>query len=110
MFPVISIVVYDTIEDMYFNFVLDKKLDNIVTDESETVNEYGETIKQMFIYCNTEQVMMRSFIRLIRKVKPSLMTGWYSEDFDIPYLIHRIEKMFDFDETGLTLGWIDGIK
>jgi len=38
------------------------------------------------------------------------MTGWYSEDFDIPYLIHRIEKMFDFDETGLTLGWIDGIK
>lgn len=110
MFPVISIVVYDTVENMYFNFVLDKKLDKIVTDESETVNDNGEKIKQMFIYCNTEQVMLRSFIRLIRKVRPSLMTGWYSEDFDIPYLIHRIEKMFDFDETGLTLGWIDGIK
>jgi len=59
MFPVISIVVYDTIEDMYFNFVLDKNLDTIKSEQKETINEYGETIQQMYIFCNTEQNMLR---------------------------------------------------
>jgi hypothetical protein len=38
------------------------------------------------------------------------MSGWFSEGFDIPYLINRIGKVFDFDETGLTLGWIPKMK
>ena len=41
---------------------------------------------------HNEKHLLRRFIRLWREIKPSIITGWNSEFYDIPYLYLRLKR------------------
>ena len=53
----------------------------------------------------SEQHMLESFINLFSKMKPDVVTGWYVDFFDIPYLINRIENLFGEDSAKKLSPW-----
>lgn len=46
-----------------------------------------------FIPCANEVELLRKFITLWKKIDPDIVTGWYIKGFDIPYIIHRIDRL-----------------
>lgn len=50
---------------------------------------------------NDEVKLLRDFIRFIRYEHPDILTGWNSQDYDIPYLINRMKKLLDPEEYKL---------
>jgi len=53
------------------------------TGDSDLVKNYH--------YCADERTLIRKFILLLRKAKVSIISGWFSRLFDIPYIIKRCE-------------------
>jgi DNA polymerase elongation subunit (family B) len=54
------------------------------------------TVKQenhQYVQCRDERDLLEKFVLLIQQDYPHILTGWYCEVFDIPYLIRRIEKV-----------------
>jgi DNA polymerase elongation subunit (family B) len=52
---------------------------------------YGIPTKQRpnHIPCQSELELFETFYQLIKKLNPDVYAGWYSNNFDIPYLIRR---------------------
>jgi DNA polymerase elongation subunit (family B) len=55
------------------------------------------------VACNTEQELLFRFARHIRDIDPDVLSGWYSNYFDIPYIIQRAEwldiQLLDLSRT-----------
>lgn len=47
----------------------------------------------IFIRCKNEEDMLRKFVAFFRKIDPDIISGWYSQGFDIPYLYARMELL-----------------
>lgn len=78
-----AIALYDNSTKMYYCYVLDEaKL------MSESINE-NKTV----IPCLTEKELMYKFLDKWEELDPTIITGWNSEFFDIPYLYHRIANV-----------------
>jgi DNA polymerase elongation subunit (family B) len=45
-----------------------------------------------YIYCSTEQQLLKEFIIFWQQNYPDIVTGWNTDFFDIPYLIKRIAR------------------
>ena len=78
-----SIAVFDTDSDTYYAFVLDEKKkltlqskDNIVIESFE--NEFS---------------LLQRFLVKYLEFKPTIITGWNIDTFDMPYLYNRICKV-----------------
>lgn len=52
-----------------------------------------EKDNEVFMLCDDEADLLRKFIRVWNVVDMDIISGWYIEGFDIPYLINRIEKV-----------------
>ena len=50
--------------------------------------------KIVFKYFASEADMLFDMIQFWEKNCPDVVTGWYSRNFDIPYLINRVRKLF----------------
>lgn len=52
-----------------------------------------------YVKCENEEDLIRKFLKVwnSRAWKPDIVTGWYIEFFDIPYLINRISRVMDMD-------------
>lgn len=46
-----------------------------------------------YIRCRDERDLLHKFIQFWRNVSPDIITGWYVEGFDIPYLYNRIKLL-----------------
>jgi DNA polymerase, archaea type len=53
------------------------------------------------VACSTEDDMLTRFAEYIRKVDYDVLCGWYSNKFDIPYIIRRAQ-LLDSNITGLS--------
>lgn len=78
-----SIAAYDPIIKKYTVFVLDKEelYSDRNTDEVDT------------IFCDTEQSLLHKFIAMYEEVRPTIITGWNSNGFDVPYLYNRLRQV-----------------
>jgi len=78
-----SIAAYDPTTNKYTVFVLDttKLYDNRMTEEVDT------------IFCPTEVDLLHKFISLYEEIQPTIITGWNSNYFDVPYLYNRIRQV-----------------
>ena len=47
---------------------------------------------------DTEESLLRDFIKFVRHEHPDIITGWNSQDYDIPYIYNRCQKILDPDE------------
>jgi DNA polymerase elongation subunit (family B) len=78
-----SIAMYDVTLKKYYCLVLDEK------KQLKPAQEENKEI----IPCDNEFDLLSRFISLWVEADPTIVTGWNSEFFDIPYLYHRICKV-----------------
>ena len=78
-----SIALYDPTVDKYVAFVLDKNrlYDNRDNDNVEVV------------FCDNETNLLLKFMDYYEMMQPTIITGWNSDGFDIPYLINRVRQI-----------------
>ena len=84
-----SIALYDVTLKKYYCLVLDEKKQL----------KYVEEENKEIIPCNNEFDLLSRFISLWQEADPTIVTGWNSEFFDIPYLYHRICKVLGESEA-----------
>lgn len=54
-----------------------------------------------FIQCDDEMDLLRKFMDYWSADYPDIITGWNTRFFDIPYLINRINRLFDNEEAAI---------
>ena len=69
----------------------DKKYYCLILDESNRIQPVSGD-KEIIRY-NNEQELLNGFLDLWIKLDPTIITGWNSAYFDVPYLYYRIEKI-----------------
>ena len=79
--PIILISVWDSIFDCVYTFGVGNEY---YTNDDRVIYKAFET----------EEEMLKAFIRFWRKDFPDVVSGWYSWGFDIPYLMNRINKVY----------------
>ncbi len=90
--PIISIQIYDSIFEKYFIWILlPKSKANIVMNSKYTVEEIENG---KIFYFNSEVVMLCHFLSFVKQVNPNIFVGWYSNGFDIPYLLFRLKNNY----------------
>lgn len=67
-----------------------------ITNQTKTIFINGQEIKTKIERFNSERELLMSFVVHWNKIKPSIVVGWNSETYDIPYITNRIENV---------LGW-----
>lgn len=78
-----AIAVYSVFHKKYTAFILDKEqlLTDTLSDECDIYS------------CLTEKDLLLRFLNLIKNIKPTILSGWNSYNFDDPYTYRRIKKV-----------------
>ena len=81
--PITSIALYDSTTEKYFTYCFDpqKRIKNYSKDD-EIVEFY-----------ETEYEMLNQFFQKYLEIRPTIISGWNSEFFDIPYLYNRAVRI-----------------
>jgi len=69
-----------------------KKYYCLLLDENKTLNNIVEEDKEVIPYA-TEKELLSGFLDKWYELDPTIITGWNSGFFDIPYLYYRISKV-----------------
>ena len=77
-----SIALYNKMEDCNKVFIISDKIKSYTN---------GNTIVEVF---GTEQQLLQAFLKYWINTKPTIISGWNINKFDIPYLYNRITKVF----------------
>ena len=78
-----SIALYDEITKEYFCYTLDEK---------RTIQNYEKGDEKVMFYL-TEYEMLTAFYRKYAEISPTILSGWNSDGFDIPYLYNRTVRV-----------------
>ena len=84
-----SIAVYDNTTQKYYCLILDEK------QQLETINEENRAI----IPFPHEHDLLHAFLNLWEQLDPTIITGWNTEYFDVPFLYYRIENQLGTSEA-----------
>ena len=87
--PITSIAIIDVTTKQKICLILDK------TKEIKETNKDGVRI----IPCITEIELCDKFLNLLEELDPTIMVGYNSDYFDIPYLYHRISNIMGKEEV-----------
>ena len=81
--PITSIALYDCIAEKYFTYCFDphKRIESY---------EKGEEVVEFY---ETEYEMLNKFFQKYLEIRPTIISGWNSEFFDIPYLYNRAVRV-----------------
>ena len=58
-----------------------------------------------FIYCDSEEHLLRSFLAYWQTDFPDVLTGWNCELYDVPYICGRLERLFGEKEMRQMSPW-----
>jgi DNA polymerase elongation subunit (family B) len=86
--PITSIALIDMTTKTKICFVVDK---------SKEIQEYNQDSKHI-IPCGSEKELIKRFLDKFEELDPTLIIGWNSAYFDIPYLYFRITQIVGLDE------------
>jgi DNA polymerase elongation subunit (family B) len=75
-----SIALYDVTLQKYYCLILDEK---------RQINPAEENNREIIPY-NTERDLLMGFLNKWEEYDPTIVSGWNSQFFDIPYLYHRM--------------------
>lgn len=79
-----AIALYDSVGRSYYSWVLDKH--GIITENLSTDDAIINLVQ-------TEEELLSTFLIKWAEIRPTIVTGWNIEKFDIPYLYRRIKKI-----------------
>lgn len=83
--PIVTIAAHNMVKNTYMLFGfkdLDKPISNCT-----------------YIRCLDESDMLMQFINWVENNPIDIFTGWYTEGFDIPYIVNRCKKIFKHNEA-----------
>ncbi len=55
--------------------------------------------KTKYLKFTDEKALLNSFIEIFSKYNPDIISGWYSEGYDIPYIINRCRQIVGIERT-----------
>lgn len=92
--PITSIQMYSNLSKEYFVILWHPSYKNEL--EFDVVNEItniedGEILN--LIKCKDEIILFQTFIKLFKMMQPDIITGWFSDGYDVPYIINRAEVL-----------------
>jgi DNA polymerase elongation subunit (family B) len=84
-----AISIYDQANDKYYVFLLDPERKVETRDEG---NQY-------LVSCETEIELLEVFYAVYKVINPTILTGWNTDGYDIPYLYNRTLKVLGTDKA-----------
>ena len=88
LMPITSLVTYSTEKDQYF--VMSWHPKHTANLEEPKLEDKGNV---SYIYTKTEEEMIMAFLNLVRVSKVDILSGWYSDGYDMPYIINRCKVL-----------------
>jgi DNA polymerase elongation subunit (family B) len=79
--PINLITVFDSLSEKFTTF----GCKNFATQEENVT----------YVKCATEKELLNSFLKFWRKDFPDIVSGWNCHGYDIPYIINRMNRVFD---------------
>jgi len=70
----------------------------LVIDKTKEIKEYNQDGKHI-IPCGTEKELIKRFLDKLEELDPTILVGYNSEYFDVPYLYFRIKQVMGEDEV-----------
>lgn len=58
-----------------------------------------------YVKCTDETALIRWFIKSFAAISPDVISGWNIENFDIPYIINRSNRLLGEEETSKLSPW-----
>lgn len=92
--------VENPIEEVLLISVIDNATKEIHTwgaGEWKCVSEEVEGLPVNYHYCSDEYDLLEQFMQWWASDYPDIVTGWNMEQFDMPYLVNRIDRVFGGD-------------
>ena len=86
-----SIALYDSMTEKYFTYVFDPK---------ERLKNYSKD-DQIVEFYSTEYEMLNKFYQKYLEIRPTIISGWNSDFFDIPYLYNRAIRVLGANVASL---------
>ena len=81
--PITSIALYDCTTETYFTYCF---------DPHKRIEDYTKGDEVVEFY-ETEYEMLNKFFQKYLEIRPTILSGWNSEFFDIPYLYNRAVRV-----------------
>jgi DNA polymerase elongation subunit (family B) len=78
-----SIALYDNSLKQYYCYILDE--DQLLTNSKKD--------STFVISCISEKILLQTFLDKWNELDPTIISGWNSEFFDVPYTYNRIAKV-----------------
>ena len=78
-----SLSLYDVNTKTYYCWIVDHK--NQLTETKQD--------NKWIIPCDSEETLMNRFLDTWQEIDPTIISGWNSEYFDVPYIYYRIKKV-----------------
>jgi DNA polymerase elongation subunit (family B) len=78
-----SIALYDVNTKQYYCYILDE----------DQLLESSQKDNTFVISCVSEKILLRAFLAKWKEIDPTIVSGWNSVFFDIPYTYNRIAKV-----------------
>ena len=88
--PVTAITIKNNLDDTFYTW----GIGGFDADNSIVCDKHIE-----YIRCQDEYVLLKSFLTHWQKNVPDIVSGWNSEEFDIPYLVNRVARVLGEDQT-----------
>lgn len=70
----------------------------LVLDPSNKLNTISKNDVEVLPF-DTEEELLHEFLNHWEKIEPTIITGWNTEGFDIPYLYRRLKKIVGKDQA-----------
>lgn len=91
-FPINLVTIYDNYENKCYTFVYNINKSKIDRDAILKSLEYDLNNFELFVYDN-EYDMLTAFIETFNSLEADLCSGWNTEQFDLPYIYYRCNKL-----------------
>ena len=70
----------------------------LIVDKTKEIKEYNQDGKHI-IPCGSEKELIKRFLDKLEELDPTILVGYNSEYFDMPYLYFRIKQVMGEDEV-----------
>jgi len=78
-----AIALYDQTGDKYYSLILDP-------DKKVSDSDVGNVITRSF---RSEEGLLETFLNKWDEIRPTIVTGWNSNNFDLPYIFNRLRAV-----------------
>ena len=92
-----AIALWDSVTDEYYCYILDPENKLEIESENRVLKKGNNTI----IGFKSEIEMLNAFLGKYCEIRPTIITGWNTDNFDIPYLYNRVYQLLGQEFAGL---------